>query len=68
MRIIFLSILSFIGITLVVNPALLGFSSLVSEQQQAGGLFMKFLALVSGLGGAAITIFLSFFAKSLHPA
>ena len=63
-----LAVLSFIGIVLIVNPAYLGLGILANPKAQIENyLLMKFFALLTGLGGAAMTIFLRHFASSLHP-
>jgi drug/metabolite transporter (DMT)-like permease len=61
-------VVSFLGIILVVNPALIGFPGLVNDNQINGGLLMKFCALFGGFCGASSTIYITFFGKTIHPA
>ena len=63
-----LTLMSFFGIILIANPAMIGLGSVVvGTKQENTPILMLIFALMTGLGGALMTILLRYFATSFLP-
>jgi drug/metabolite transporter (DMT)-like permease len=63
-----LTLTSFFGIVLIANPSMIGLGSVIQGTKQENTPFlMLFFALLTGLGGALMTILLRFFATTFLP-